>query len=239
MTSRLCCILDIGAAGVGLRMGVRMVDDNGLLASHLHCSPHLKLLLRFKFEKGFRLRYVPHCLPAELADSPTDSEPDGFTGSASSAEMQALRPRPTPASAVRDRPADLPLVLVVEDNPDMNRFVCSSLASEFRVASAFDGRQALLRLEHVTPDLIVTDFHDATHERRRVRARSAQQAGAARHSGLGVDRSRRYRGTRTVLSTGVQDWLTKPFTVRELVARARNLISARRARAISSRADLA
>jgi signal transduction histidine kinase len=35
-----------------------------------------------------------------------------------------------------------------------------------------------------------------------------------------------------VLSDGVQDWLTKPFTVKELVARAKNLTSARRARAI-------
>jgi len=41
-----------------------------------------------------------------------------------------------------------------------------------------------------------------------------------------------------VLSAGVQDWLTKPFTVWELVARARNLVSARRARVIL-RAELA
>jgi len=41
-----------------------------------------------------------------------------------------------------------------------------------------------------------------------------------------------------VLSAGVQDWLTKPFTVRELVARVRNLVSARRARQIL-RAELA
>jgi signal transduction histidine kinase len=40
----------------------------------------------------------------------------------------------------------------------MNRFVCSSLSGEFQVASAFDGPQALARLELMTPDLIVTDF---------------------------------------------------------------------------------
>jgi len=170
-------------------------------------------------------------LPAELAEPTADSERDSFPVSVSSAEMLALRPRPTPDSEA-EKPFDLPLVLVVEDNPDMNRFVCSSLSSEFRVASAFDGKQALLRLEHLTPDLIVTDFmmpHMSGDE--------FVQALRAKPELFDIpvlvltardDIEVRVR----VLSAGVQDWLTKPFTVRELVARARNLVSARRARAI-------
>jgi signal transduction histidine kinase len=176
-------------------------------------------------------------LPAELAEAPADSEPDSFPVSVSSAEMQALRPRPLPSSD-KDQLVDLPLVLVVEDNPDMNRFVCSSLSGEFRVASAFDGKQALLRLEHLMPDLIVTDFmmpHMSGDEFVHVLRTKPELIDipvlvlTARD-----DIEVRVR----VLSAGVQDWLTKPFTVRELVARARNLVSARRARAIL-RAELA
>jgi len=170
-------------------------------------------------------------LPAELTDVPADSEPDSFPASVSSAEMQALRPRPALRSDSELHP-DLPLVLVVEDNPDMNRFVCSSLSGEFRVASVFDGKQALTRLEHLAPDLIVTDFmmphmsgDEFVHALRTkpelidipVLVLTARD-----------DTEVRVR----VLSAGVQDWLTKPFTVRELVARARNLVSARRAREI-------
>jgi len=176
-------------------------------------------------------------LPAELAETWADSEPDSFPVSVSSAEMQALRPRPLPSSE-KDQLVDLPLVLVVEDNPDMNRFVCSSLSGEFRVASAFDGKQALLRLEHLLPDLIVTDFmmpHMSGDEFVHVLRTKPELIDipvlvlTARD-----DIEVRVR----VLSAGVQDWLTKPFTVRELVARARNLVSARRARSIL-RAELA
>ena len=176
-------------------------------------------------------------LPAERAEASTDGERDSFPVSASSAEMQALRQRPTP-SGDSEPLVDLPLVLVVEDNPDMNRFVCSSLSSEFRVASAFDGRQALARLGHLKPDLIVTDFmmpHMSGEELVHVLRTKPEFVDipvlvlTARD-----DIELRVR----VLSAGVQDWLTKPFTVWELVARARNLVSARRARVIL-RAELA
>jgi len=176
-------------------------------------------------------------LPAERAEASTDGERDSFPVSASSAEMQALRQRPTP-SGDSEPLVDLPLVLVVEDNPDMNRFVCSSLSSEFRVASAFDGRQALARLGHLNPDLIVTDFmmpHMSGEELVHVLRTKPEFVDipvlvlTARD-----DIELRVR----VLSAGVQDWLTKPFTVWELVARARNLVSARRARVIL-RAELA
>lgn len=170
-------------------------------------------------------------LPAELVETALDSEPDSVAVSASSAEMQALRTRPTPVPE-SEQPSDLPLVLVVEDNPDMNRFVCSSLASEFRVASDFDGKQALLRLEHVTPDLIVTDYM-MPHMSGDEFVHALRSNPELLDIPVLVLTARDDVEVRVrVLSTGVQDWLTKPFTVRELVARARNLVSARRARAI-------
>ena len=176
-------------------------------------------------------------LPCRVADAPTESARDSFPVSVSSAEMQALHQRPTPTSEA-DQLVDLPLVLVVEDNPDMNRFVCSSLSGEFRVASAFDGKQALLRLENLTPDLIVTDFmmpHMSGDEFVNVLRSKEETADIP----VLVLTARNDVDVRVqMLSAGVQDWLTKPFTVRELVARSHNLVSARRARSIL-RAELA
>ncbi len=171
------------------------------------------------------------CMPVEQVEALSDRSPDSFLTSSGSAEMLALRPRPTP-EAHSGQTADLPLVLVVEDNPDMNRFVSSSLLSEFEVAAAFDGPQALAQLESLTPDLIVTDFMmphmsgdefvQALRNKRELRDVPVLVLTARDDMELRV----------RLLSDGVQDWLTKPFTVKELVARARNLVSARRARAV-------
>ncbi|MEO8902768.1 MAG: hybrid sensor histidine kinase/response regulator [Polyangiaceae bacterium] len=170
-------------------------------------------------------------LPVEELEALSDRDPDSYVSSSGSAEMLALRPRPAPEPHL-GQTADLPLVLVVEDNPDMNRFVSSSLLSEFEVAAAFDGPQALAQLQYLTPDLIVTDFMmphmsgdefvQALRNKRELRDVPVLVLTARDDIELRV----------RLLSDGVQDWLTKPFTVKELVARARNLVSARRARAV-------
>ena len=175
-------------------------------------------------------------LPAEPVDAPHDSEREGFPQSGNSAEMLALRPSGAPPFEVPI--GDLPLVLVVEDNPDMNSFVCTSLSGEFRVVPAFDGEQALSRLETLSPDLIITDFMmprmSGTEFVRALRGRPTFADIPVLVLTARDDIDLRIRA----LSDGVQDWLAKPFTVRELLARARNLVSARRARTIL-RAELA
>ncbi|HWZ87200.1 MAG TPA: ATP-binding protein, partial [Polyangiaceae bacterium] len=170
-------------------------------------------------------------LPLELSEKQVDGEREGLASSASSAEMLALKPRPQ-SDRDFDPALDLPLILVVEDNLDMNRFVCSSLSGEFQVASAFDGAQALARLELLTPDLIVTDFMmprmSGDEFVQAVRSRPALRDIPVLVLTARDDAELRVR----VLEGGVQDWLTKPFTVPELIVRARNLVSARRARAV-------
>ena len=176
-------------------------------------------------------------LPADAADTQPDTEGEPFSTSLRSAEMLALQSRP-PSTLDAASPADLPLILVVEDNLDMNRFVCSSLASEFRVASAFDGQQALARLENLTPDLIITDYMMPRMSGDEL-VEALQSDPVRRDVPVLVLTARDDVDLRVEgLSKGVQDWLTKPFTVTELVARARNLVSARRARSIL-RAELA
>src|SRR5207248_1201410 len=84
----------------------------------------------------------------------------------------------------------------------------------------------------LTPDLIVTDFMmprmSGDEFVQALRRRPALRDIPVLVLTARDDAELRVR----VLSDGVQDWLTKPFTVPELVARARNLVSARRARAV-------
>src|SRR5262249_1052232 len=63
--------------------------------------------------------------------------------------LEASRPSPGEGA---------PLVLVVEDNPDMNRFLVDTLGATYRVRRAFDGQEGLASAMEVRPDLILCDI---------------------------------------------------------------------------------
>ncbi len=123
-----------------------------------------------------------------------------------------------------------PRVLVVEDNPDMNRFLCETLAEAYAVESAPDGRSGVAKALAAPPDAILTDMmmpglsgEDLVRE---VRAVSALDATPIVLLTARSDDDLRVR----VLQNGAQDYVTKPFSADELRARVGNLVATRRAR---------
>ncbi|RPI66662.1 MAG: HAMP domain-containing protein, partial [Ignavibacteriales bacterium] len=52
----------------------------------------------------------------------------------------------------------LPTILVIEDNHDMNSFICQTLSSSFNVISAYDGEDGYAKAVKNKPDLIITDI---------------------------------------------------------------------------------
>ena len=49
------------------------------------------------------------------------------------------------------------LIVVVEDHPEMNAFICETLADLYRVEPAFDGREGLEKVLELRPDLVLSD----------------------------------------------------------------------------------
>jgi two-component system, OmpR family, response regulator MprA len=113
-------------------------------------------------------------------------------------------------------------VLVVDDDPPLRRMLQRTLLAEgFQVTLAADGGAALRAAEQAAPDVIVLDVAmpglDGLAVCRRLRARglptpilmlTARDAVPDRVAGL---------------EAGADDYLVKPFAVRELVARLRAL----------------
>lgn len=122
-------------------------------------------------------------------------------------------------AAPADAVAGQGLVLVVEDNPEMNRFVCDCLADAHRVVAAFDGAQVLQQALRVHPDVIVTDIMMSPMAGdefvRAVRSHAALDATPIVVLSAKADDELRVR----LLREGAQDYLTKPFSVAELRAR--------------------
>jgi signal transduction histidine kinase/CheY-like chemotaxis protein len=123
---------------------------------------------------------------------------------------------------------DAPLVLVVEDNPDMNTFLAQTLGRRYRVARAFDGREGLARAIDLRPDLILCDVmmprlsgdEMVVALRRRPELRDVPVVMLTAKA----DEALRVK----LLEAHVQDYLFKPFEVDELMARVGGLVRRRR-----------
>lgn len=112
-----------------------------------------------------------------------------------------------------------PSILLADDNADMREHVRHILGFRYDVVAACDGRAALEEARRVKPDLILSDVmmpqlggFDLLHELRAdprtvdipVILLSARAGEEARTEGMG---------------SGADDYLTKPFSARELLAR--------------------
>jgi signal transduction histidine kinase len=135
--------------------------------------------------------------------------------------------------------ADEPLVLVVEDNEDMNQFLCEALSAAFRVHAAFNGREGVEMARRLRPDLIVCDFMmpELTGDElvREVRADSTIESTPVLILTARNDSTARIN----VLRVGANDYMLKPFYSAELRARADNLIKVRRAEQTLRALDMA
>jgi DNA-binding response OmpR family regulator len=125
--------------------------------------------------------------------------------------MIALMPRPEPAP-----------ILVVDDDPKIVALVRAYLERErFRVITAADGRAALRAIEERAPRLVVLDLMlpevDGLAVIRRTRAMGDIPILVLSARGSTGDR---IQG----LSEGADDYLPKPFSPAELVARVRTIL---------------
>lgn len=118
-----------------------------------------------------------------------------------------------------------PLVLIVEDEPAQLEVLSYNLGSEgFRVAHASDGEEALLITQEMQPDLIILDWMlpnlSGIEVCRRLRARPETKKIPIIILTARGEETDRVRG----LDTGADDYVVKPYSVIELIARVRAML---------------
>jgi signal transduction histidine kinase len=121
-------------------------------------------------------------------------------------------------------PADAPEVLICEDNADMRRLLEFLIGQEFRVRLATNGREGLERVREKAPDLILTDVMMPEMTGTEL-CRRLKQDPRTRSIPLVLVTSKAERELKIEgLELGADDYVTKPFHPRELLARVRSLV---------------
>ncbi|MCC2663906.1 MAG: phoB, partial [Geminicoccaceae bacterium] len=118
-----------------------------------------------------------------------------------------------------------PLILIVEDEPPLQKLLAYNLeAAGFEVTQAYDGEEAITLVEERPPDLLLLDWMlpqlSGLELCRRLRRRpETAHLPIIMLTARGEEHDR-LRG----LDLGADDFITKPFSPAELVARIRAVL---------------
>lgn len=144
-----------------------------------------------------------------------------------SAEVQALDPQMPPEQEAGGSRDHSPLLLLIDDNPDMMDYIRFNLINEYRILTAKNGEEGLELARREIPDLILSDvmmpgmngFELCTQLKQDIKTDHIPVILLTARSGEEF----KIRG----LKVQADDFLQKPFNREELVIRIQNLIKSR------------
>ena len=115
-------------------------------------------------------------------------------------------------------------VLIVEDHPDMQRYVESLLLSRYHVHKASNGREALAVLGKKNIDLVISDVMMPGMDGFTLLDKLRQDPACATLPVIMLTALSEEEFRLKALNIGVDDYLPKPFSPQELLARTHNLL---------------
>jgi signal transduction histidine kinase len=120
-----------------------------------------------------------------------------------------------------------PKLLIADDEPDMLRFLKSQLSVNFEVLEAVDGQQAVEKAAQFLPDIILSDMmmpeKDGLQVCRELRGRTSTRSIPVVLLTARADERTKIE----CLAAGASDFLSKPFSLTEVLVRLKNLADSR------------
>ena len=214
-------------SGIGLALVHELVEMHG---GSIHVDSQVGDGTAFKVHLPFGREHLAHGHVAKEASAPIELQ-----GTAVAYVQEALgwlpghdRLRTEIAGSVAGDQEDesqlpdsagKPVVLLVDDNADMREYVRTLLAARFEVVSTPNGREALEEVQSRAPNLVLTDVMmpemDGFALLRALRQDPATATIPIIMLSARAGEEARIEG----VQAGADDYLTKPFTARELIAR--------------------
>ena len=206
-------------SGVGLALVKQIVD-----------AEHGDIQVTSEVGKGTKVKVLWNPGKHPAASLTTREEPEDLSGKASSDAVSApttYENTPTTSEPAESETA-LPTLLIVEDSPDVARYMGHLLEGQYELHFATNGQQGLLMARELLPDLIITDvmmpYTDGLQLCRSIRADELTSHIPIIVVTAKATEADRVRG----LQEGADAYLYKPFNEQELYVRIQKLLETRR-----------
>ncbi|MDQ1350491.1 MAG: hypothetical protein QG657_793, partial [Acidobacteriota bacterium] len=168
---------------------------------------------------NLKLKEVEAFFPAEEIPEPEEGEESKTCGEIGKEKETGPGEEPDQEKVV---------ILVVEDNPDVRKYIREPLEPFYNVEEAGDGKEGIAKAKEIIPDLIVSDIMMPEADGYEL-CRELKKDIATSHVPIILLTAKASEESIIQgLETGADDYVTKPFNSRILFSRIKNLIELRR-----------
>ena len=232
---------DSEGTGIGLALTKELVEAH-----------HGELRVKSEMNKGITFTvWLPierkHFKPEEIVDiplSPLDEVVDPSKGETkitplvredSFGEGGARRAGDVYADILTEKlvekashPKSAPLLLIVEDNPDVTAYISSFLQDDYRIITAENGESGLKKVLEKFPHLVISDVMMPVMDGFELCRKLKSDQNTSHIPVILLTAKADMESKIDGLEFGADDYVTKPFDAKELHVRVRNLIEQRK-----------
>ncbi len=123
--------------------------------------------------------------------------------------------------------ASKPVMVIVEDHPDLNNFIYDYFEQRFQCFQCFDGAEGLKKIREVEPDIIVSDLM-MPHTDGKTMIKAIKQEESLAHIPIVVLTAKGQTESKIDLyAIGAENYLVKPFDILELNAIVNSILTQR------------
>jgi len=128
---------------------------------------------------------------------------------------------------VEKQDQEKPVILVVEDNAEVRKYICDPLKQDYSVIEAADGKEGIEKAREIIPDLIVSDIMMPEIDGCELCRVLKKDIKTSHVPIILLTAKASEESIIQGLETGADDYITKPFNSKILMTRIKNLIELR------------